>query len=42
MVIRRRDLEPLVDASGWVSDEVREGFMEGPNRVIDVLLKDEE
>ena len=42
VMIRRRDLEPLVDAPGWVNDEVRKGFMEGLDRIVDVLLKDEE
>ena len=41
-MVRRRDVKPWIDASGWVNNEVREGFMEGPNRVIDVLLKNEE
>ena len=41
-MVGTRDLEPLVNASVWVGDEVRKGFMEGPDRVIRVFLEDEE
>ena len=37
MVVGRRDVEPLVDAAGWISDEVRKGLVEGLNRVVDIL-----
>jgi hypothetical protein len=39
-MMRRGDVEPLVGTPGWVGYEVRKGFMEGLNRVIDVLLED--
>ena len=41
-MIRRRDVESLVGAPGWIHDKVREGFMEGPDGVVDVLMEDEE
>ena len=36
------DVEPLIGAPGRISDEVREGFMEGLNRMVCVFMKDEE
>ena len=42
MVIRGRDLKPLVVAPLRVHDEVREGFMKGSNRVTDIFMEDEE
>ena len=36
------DVEPLIGAPCGISDEVREGFMEGLNRVICVFMKEKE
>jgi hypothetical protein len=41
VVIGRADAEPPVGASIRVDDEVWERFVKGPNREIDVLLKNE-
>ena len=38
----RRDTKPLVGAPIRVDEEVREGFMEGPDRRLDILLEEEE
>ena len=35
-------MEPLVCAPVWISDEVREGFVEWSNRGVYALLEDEE
>jgi len=35
-------MEPLVGASGRIRDEVRKGFMEGSNRVINAVLENKE
>jgi hypothetical protein len=42
MVNGRRHMKPFVGAPIRVSDEVRECFMEGSDRVVNILLKDEE
>ena len=42
MAVERRDKESLVGAPGWINDEIREGFMEGSDREIDVVLEDKE
>ena len=34
------NMKPLVGTSDWVGDEVRKGFMEWSDRVIDILMKD--
>ena len=36
------DVKPFIGAAGRVSDEVREGFVKGSNRVTCVFMKDEE
>ena len=35
-------LKPLVDTPCWVGKEVRKGFVEGLDRVVDVILESEE
>ena len=40
--MKGREIEPLVRTSIRVDDEVGEGFVEGPNRTVDVLLEDEQ
>jgi hypothetical protein len=42
VVVRRRDVKSPVCTPIGIRDEVGEGFMEGPNRVIDVVMEDEE
>jgi hypothetical protein len=42
VVVRRREIKHLVGAPTWVDDEVREGFMEGPDKIIDILLENKE
>ena len=37
MLTGRGDTKSLIDAPGWVDDEVRKRFVEGPNRLIEVL-----
>ena len=42
MVDGERDPKPLVNAPGWIDNEVGEGLVEGSNGGIHILLKDEE
>jgi hypothetical protein len=42
VMVRRIYVKSLVGAPGWINDEVGEGFVEGSDRVINVLLEDEE
>ena len=41
-MIRGVDPEPWVGASGWIDDEVWEGLVEWSNRLVDVVLENEE
>ena len=42
VIIRGIDPEPWVGVSGWIDDEVWEGLVEWSNRLIDVVLENEE
>jgi len=42
MMTRRRDMKPLIGTPDWINNEVRERFMEGLNRRINILLEDKE
>ena len=41
-MIRGIDPEPWDGASGWIDDEVWEGLVEWSNRLVDVVLENEE
>ena len=42
VIIRGVDPEPWVGASGWIDDEVWERLVEWSNRLINVILENEE
>ena len=39
-IIVERDMEPLICTLGGIGDEVREGFVEGSDGVIDIIMED--
>ena len=42
MVVGRGDMKSLVGALVWINNEVRKGFVEGLNGVVNILLDDKE